>query len=260
MRGTNPLSDVLQDVPSRSVADDGEGIAVLHARGVVTATGSNDTGYYLDELPFTGVTVPVAPDIRNWDIERVEVLRGPQGTLFGEGSMNGSVRIMTRNPKFNDWDAKATVQVSGTRDGGFNQAYKGLINIPVVDDRLALRLAGTKEAISGSLDDLVTGRTDVDSQSIVSYRAKLLFRPTDRLTFNASWWHYDGKFPRGDLSTEELTAPQFAKFAVEMKYALAGVTATYDFGPFAAFYSFAHNSVSYPQSGRSLELIRFSTD
>ncbi|MEJ1965570.1 MAG: TonB-dependent receptor [Gammaproteobacteria bacterium] len=250
MQGINPLSEVLQDVPSRSVIELGSGRDVVHARGVATSLGANEIGYYLDDLPFTGTTVSVEPDVRTWDISRVEVLRGPQGTLFGEGSVSGSVRVITRDPQFDEWDVAGGVQVSGARDGGSGHAYEGLVNVPLVENRLALRLSGSKENIPGWVDDVVTGQKDVNSQDIVASRARLLFQPTDKLTLNASWWRYDGNFPRANIVTDELTAPQTAKVDVEMSYSLEGLSATYDFGPVTAFYSFGHNSIAYPQSGR----------
>ncbi len=249
LRVSNSLGEAMRGLPSRIVVDDGEGLPVLHLRRVASPLGANETSYYLDELAFTAVTVPSDPDIRSWDIERVEVLRGPQGTLFGDSSMSGTVRILTRNPELNEWDATVNLQASEMWRGGWSEVYKGVVNVPLATDRLALRLAGTKESISGWIDDVATGEANVNSQDITTYRAKLLFRATDRLTFNASYWHYDGSFPRGSLTTEELPAPQFIKLGVKMKYNLTGLTATYDLGSATALYSFGHNSFTYPQSG-----------
>ncbi|MEJ0035255.1 MAG: TonB-dependent receptor plug domain-containing protein [Gammaproteobacteria bacterium] len=124
-RGAASLTDVLQDVPSLNAIDFGNGLPSINLRGISTEAGSNEVGYYLDELPLAGIRVPLKPDVRAWDIERVEVLRGPQGTLFGEGSMGGTIRTITRDPQFNEWQTQFAMQGSHTEGGGFNEGYKG---------------------------------------------------------------------------------------------------------------------------------------
>ena len=183
-RGVSSVGAALSEVPGVNIYDRG-GSYKLSIRGISTSLGSNENGYYLDDLPFTGVTVPLNPDVRAWDIDRIEVLRGPQGTLLGEGSMGGTVRILTRDPEFNDWDAKLSLSGSSTSDGGTNRGAKAMINIPLVDDRLALRLAGTKEKFPGWIDNVVTGAQNVNLLEYTSYRAKLRFQPTDALSVGA---------------------------------------------------------------------------
>jgi outer membrane receptor protein involved in Fe transport len=96
-RGAANLADFLQEAPGVGVYDGGSALGMkITIRGISTSLGANENGFYLDDLPFTGVTVPISPDVRAWDLDRVEILRGPQGTLFGEGSMGGTVRILTK--------------------------------------------------------------------------------------------------------------------------------------------------------------------
>ena len=103
LRGADNLADFLQEAPGVGVYDQGSGSQKITIRGISTSLGANENGYYLDDLPFTGVTVPIAPDVRAWDLDRVEILRGPQGTLFGEGSMGGTVRILTKGADLDEW-------------------------------------------------------------------------------------------------------------------------------------------------------------
>jgi iron complex outermembrane recepter protein len=248
-RGSESIGDFLQEAPGVNLFDRGNGYK-LSIRGISTSLGANENGYYLDELPFTGVTVPINPDVRSWDLERVEVLRGPQGTLFGEGSMGGTVRILTRDPVFNEWGAKATLMASNTSDGGGNRGAKVMFNVPIIDDRLALRVAATREKYDGWIDDSVSGQDDINEQDLTSYRAKLKFEPTEALSFTASYWHFDGEYPAGSNGADDFgNADQGVRLASGQEYDLAGLTVNYDFGSTQLFYSFADNSLKLPQRG-----------
>ena len=248
-RGVSSVGAALSEVPGVNIYDRG-GSYKLSIRGISTSLGSNENGYYLDDLPFTGVTVPLNPDVRAWDIDRIEVLRGPQGTLFGEGSMGGTVRILTRDPEFNDWDAKLSLSGSSTSDGGTNRGAKAMVNIPIIDDRLALRLAGTKEKFPGWIDNVVTGAQNVNLLEYTSYRAKLRFQPTDALSVGASYWHYKVDGPGGTSTADDRgDADQGVSLAAVIEYSLVGFSAAYDFGPVELAYSFADNSFELPQRG-----------
>ena len=258
-RGVQGIGAVLAEAPGVNLYDRG-GSYKLSIRGISTSLGSNENGYYLDELPFTGVTVPINPDVRAWDIDRIEVLRGPQGTLFGEGSMGGTVRILTRDPEFNEWDARLSLFGSSTSDGGTNRGAKAMVNIPIVDDRLALRLAGTKEKFPGWIDDAVTGAQDLNRYDYTSYRAKLKFKPTEKFSLGASYWHYKADGPGGDSTADDAgDADRGVRLASAVEYSLAGATADYDFGPVALSYSFADNvrhRQQEPDQGRLGGLVR----
>lgn len=251
-RGARSLADFLQEAPGVSVYSRAGSYKVA-IRGISTSLGSNEIGYYLDELPFTGVTVPATPDVRAWDLERVEVLRGPQGTLFGEGSMGGTIRILTRDAQLGEWQGQVLVSGSDTASGGgTNEGYKALLNVPILDDRLALRLAGTKEEIDGWIVDAASGAERINTQDIETYRARLLFRPTEQLSIGASYWRYQGEFPRDNTADEDGNAGAGLALASETDYRLYGATLNYEFGPAAVFYSFADSRFEVPQTGALL--------
>ncbi|WP_299006048.1 TonB-dependent receptor [uncultured Caulobacter sp.] len=249
-QGAKNLGDFLQAAPGVGVYDLGNGAQRITIRGISTSLGANENGFYLDELPFTGVTVPISPDVRAWDLERVEVLRGPQGTLFGEGSMGGTVRVLTRNPDLQDWEAKADSLVSTTEGGGTNTGLKATANLPLIDGKLSLRLAGTHEDYSGWIDDRATGRRDLNTQDIDTFRAKLRFKPTDHLMLDASYWYYKGDFAGGGSNaTDDGQISQSIVLANTLKYELAGLSARYDLGRAELFYGYSHNAFDLPQSG-----------
>lgn len=251
-RGAPNIGSFLQEAPGVNLYDRGNGFKVT-IRGISTSLGANENGYYLDDLPFTGVTVPLNPDVRAWDLERVEVLRGPQGTLFGEGSMGGTIRIITRDAQFNEWQASASVSGSDTKGGGdnigLNTGIKGMVNVPLLDDKLALRLTGTRERFDGWNDEPNGGAKDVNTTEISTYRARLRFQPVEQLSINAMYWHFNADYPRDSSATDDGHVGTGTVLASGTEYDLFGLSASYDFGPASLFYSFSHNDFSLPQVG-----------
>src|SRR5690606_3623918 len=131
-RGLLNVTDVLNITPGAASIDGGGSFTQVQIRGVSSSLGGNDNGYYIADTPFTGVTVPWYPDTRSFDIDRVEVLKGPQGTLFGEGSMGGTVRVITNKPQFNEFRAGLEIDASTVDKGGDGHGAKAYVNVPLV--------------------------------------------------------------------------------------------------------------------------------
>jgi outer membrane receptor protein involved in Fe transport len=159
----------------------------------ITTRGISTNGYqaglqsstiaYLDELPLTTIGNSVTLDPNLYDIERVEFLRGPQGTLFGSGSLSGALRILTKSPELTRYDASALVDLGVTPDGGgIRQRYNGMVNVPLVNDQLALRVVGFYRHEDGYIDNLGTGIKNSNTLKDWGGRAILLWKPTDRLS------------------------------------------------------------------------------
>lgn len=252
-RAIYDLSDFLQKAPGVGIYDEGNGSAKITIRGISTTLGGNENGYYLDDLPFSGVNVPLSPDVRAWDLERVEVLRGPQGTLFGDGSMGGTVRILTKGADLDTWEMRGSGSLSATDNGGENGGLKGALNMVIVPGVLALRVAGTHERFDGWIDDDRTGRKNVNPQTIDTFRAKARFDPTDRLSINGSYWYYKSDRPNGgSIATDDGQLPQSFLLDTGMTYRLLGLSTRYDFDGIEAFYSYSHNRTTLPQNGSYL--------
>ncbi|MBF7015284.1 TonB-dependent receptor (plasmid) [Novosphingobium resinovorum] len=252
-RGVRSIAEILQESPGVGMVDRGNGLLKVTIRGISTSLGSNENGYYIDDLPFSGVTVPITPDVRAWDLERVEVLRGPQGTLFGEGSMGGTVRILTKGVGLTEWEAKANAYASQTEDGGTNSGLKGALNVPILPGVLAVRMAGTAEYLPGWIDSDLTGRANVNDQTIRTYRVKARFDPTARLSVNASFSSYDGSFPGGDSNaTDSGQQSRLNIIATDHRYELSGISAHYDLGNIEAFYGYSHGYFHLNQTGISV--------
>jgi outer membrane receptor protein involved in Fe transport len=167
----------------------------ISIRGVASQAGSGTTGIYIDDTPIqvralgfnANNTLPTV-----FDIDRVEVLRGPQGTLFGAGSEGGTVRYITRQPSLTDYTGLAHAELSGTETGGINYEAGAAFGGPIVDDKLGFRLSGWARRDAGWIDkiDPYTGQTtDTDANRVNTYvvRAALAWQPIDNLTITPSY-------------------------------------------------------------------------
>ena len=139
------------------------------------------TAIYIDELPISANGNSTILDPTLYDVERVEVLRGPQGTLFGANSLSGAVRILTKKPNPNEFEASALVDFGLTDGDAFRQRYNGMVNVPLVEDKLALRVVGFAREEDGWVDNLGTGIEGANSLSSIGGRAALRWEPTDNL-------------------------------------------------------------------------------
>ncbi|KAF1718402.1 hypothetical protein CSC74_05910 [Pseudoxanthomonas yeongjuensis] len=177
--GMENAAEVARLTPGVASVDAGGGFTQLQIRGVSSSIGGNDNGYYLDDVAFTGLTVPWHPDTRAFDLDRIEILKGPQGTLFGEGSLGGTIRILTHAPELDRFAAKAELGYASTQGGEAGSSSKAMANVPLVRDRLALRVVATQETLPGWIDDPASGRRDVNRQDDATRRARLRWSPGD---------------------------------------------------------------------------------
>jgi outer membrane receptor protein involved in Fe transport len=140
----------------------GPGFVQVYMRGIASGGDGNHSGsqpsagMYLDDQPIT--TIQGALDIHMYDIERVEALAGPQGTLYGASSQSGTVRIITRKPDPEAFSAGYSVEANGIDGGGFGHVLEGFVNIPI-SDRAAVRLVGWQKHDAGYVDNIRGTRT-----------------------------------------------------------------------------------------------------
>ncbi len=208
--GITNLAEVAEQTPGVSLKTGGPGQNEFEMRGLNSAGGNSPTvGFYLDDTSLTTFAyatagkVVIDPDL--YDLNRVEVLRGPQGTLYGSGSMGGTIRLISNPPALDRFHASGEVIGSGTQGGGANGDVNAMINIPLIKDQLALRVVGTDKYVSGWIDRIVPqsfplptngGLTrgdvtaspaaqvtsGVNSEHLQAARATLLYQPTSRLS------------------------------------------------------------------------------
>jgi iron complex outermembrane recepter protein len=189
--GAVNFADYARTIAGVSFFDGGPGRAQIFMRGVSTGsdvdTGKESTvGVYIDETPVTEGSAQ--PDLKLYDIDRVEVLRGPQGTLYGSGSLGGTVRILTNQPDPSGYDGRIEASGSMTGQGGTNGAVNGMINVPV-SGAIALRVVGYGIGNAGFLDNGYSGAKDINDEKTWGGRAALRFLASDRLDITVSGAH-----------------------------------------------------------------------
>src|SRR5690606_10526166 len=115
-------------------------------------TGVTTISYYLDEIPLTAADQRSQPTIRLYDIDQIEVLRGPQGTLYGEGAMGGTIRVITRKPDATGFDASVKLDGYSIDRGDMGYVINGMINLPLISDVLAARVVVENRDDAGWID------------------------------------------------------------------------------------------------------------
>ncbi len=149
-RQVKGLTDFATLLPSVSFAGLGPGRTTAYFRGIVPAGGAYaSVGYYLDDIPITGTGVP---DIHVYDVERIEALSGPQGTLYGAGSLAGTIRFITNKPKLDRLEYGYNAEVNKYGKGDFGGQYESFVNVPV-SDTLAVRAMGYYRRDGGYIDN-----------------------------------------------------------------------------------------------------------
>jgi iron complex outermembrane receptor protein len=188
------FDDLTRSVPNVSFESGGsEGLSNIAIRGVSSAVGSAVVGVYLDETSITaqaltlGQTQPIP-----FDLARVEVLRGPQGTLYGASSMGGAIRFITNQPKLDAYEVDVVSDLSGTDYGGANYNESIVVNAPITPN-LAIRVGVDYGANSGWINyfNYETGLEDATGINKVEQgvvKIGLLYKPSDDLTIAPSLW------------------------------------------------------------------------
>ncbi|MGF7204445.1 outer membrane receptor protein involved in Fe transport [Sphingobium olei] len=149
-RQVKGLSDFATLLPSVSFEGIGPGRNTAFFRGIVPAGGAYaSVGYYLDDIPITGTEVP---DIHAYDMERVEALSGPQGTLYGAGSLAGTIRLITNKPTLDKFEFGYDVEANKYGKGDFGGQFESYINVPV-SETLAVRAMGYYRRDGGYIDN-----------------------------------------------------------------------------------------------------------
>ena len=189
--GTNQFTDLVKSIPGASaVVSNAPGFETIQIRGISSgAVGDTTVGYYVDDVAFSVPNLQLTPPARLFDLERAEVLRGPQGTLYGAGAEGGLIRLITIAPNLTRIEAKGRGELSFTEGGGTNYNFDGALNLPIVTDKVALRVTGGYERLSGFADSSDNPAIkDVNGIQSYSIRGKLLIKPTDELSVTLSAW------------------------------------------------------------------------
>ncbi len=145
--GANTLLDFAVRVPNLGMAYEADGRFDSSSPALRGVFGKNTTGFYIDDTPVNASLLP-----RVIDLERIEVLRGPQGSLYGAKSMGGTIRMITKQPKLNESESTLHASGSSVKEGDWNSSFDASFNLPVVEDKIALRVAAYFGQNSGIFD------------------------------------------------------------------------------------------------------------
>lgn len=243
-RGATQLRDIVATVPGMSVQSDGPGSTQITLRGVSVGKDAGSTvGIYVDDVPYgssTGFAAggQVTLDAALFDLDRVEVLRGPQGTIYGASTMGGLLKYVTTAPNLSSFGGSAQAGISGTQGGETNYDVAAAVNVPLAKDVAALRLSGYTSHDGGYIDNTSLAQADVNRARINGARVDLLVKPTDALSVRVNGFIQDttrdgfadenatlSGLVSGDLKQQIPAAEPF-----DQQFRLVSANVSYDFG------------------------------
>jgi iron complex outermembrane receptor protein len=243
--GIKDFADYMQYVPSLQVSSEGGvGLGVPIIRGLYTGPEqtTSTVGVYIDETALTpssagfpGTLAMPDPDLA--DVQEIEVLKGPQGTLYGASTLGGLIRIVTQKPSVTQLSGDVSVTGSAVQGGGDGYGVHGWVSLPLINDELALRVGGFDRQDPGYVDNVKTGQKDVNSARVKGGEATLRFTPTDRLDIdlNASYQDVRNNSLSGvDLEPTTLQPidgdynySAYTNTAIDTSFTIANLTASY---------------------------------
>lgn len=269
------LKDYLKLVPGVVFPDVGndEGVPVI--RGIATNLGAGilalgataaTTGVYLEEMPFADLFKPWSfPDLNPFDLERVEVLKGPQGTLFGSGALAGAVRYIVQKPQYGLWQGKAMASwLQSDEAGGVIPVYAGAANVPLFGDSAALRAVAVTRDDPGTYDmrafddngAVLRDDPDADRSTQRSLRVLGDWNVTDEFKASAFWFeqqtHQDDYGMADQVHRRESSVAPFAS-PRDHDFSGGNLLLTYDL-PWARVLVSGNRMVKYNYAAQHLEI------
>lgn len=211
--GADSLEDYAGVTPGLQLTGSRSNSQII-VRGVTTGPVNHDqteiketVGVYLDEAPIA--VQRYSPNLKLFDLERIEVLRGPQGTLYGAGSMAGAIRMITRKPQLDRVSAEARGMMSSTEDGSRSDSVDAMVNVPLIDDVLAMRAVGFYRDVGGFIDNLTLGDGDSNTERSRGGRLATRWTPNEDFTLDSLVFYQQSDFraisqyaaEAGDLNT-----------------------------------------------------------
>lgn len=209
-QGIENFDDFARQVPGVVLTGD-RNFGKFNIRGIETSATTSGIGnqrsvtVYFDDVPMSSSSV-VTPDLRLYDVDRVEILRGPQGTSFGSGSLSGAVRVIPNKASTENFDASLRVDAALTEGGGLRQRYNGMINLPL-SDVFAVRAVGYLVEDEGYVETLSSFALvpvgDASGSQEWGGRISARWTPTDALSATLVYMHDDIEGPAA--STQQLS-------------------------------------------------------
>lgn len=188
-RGVESFADLARLVPG--VVQSGTSqFSKFTVRGIQTSNTTSSSGeqkavaVYLDDLPLTSFSI-ITPELSPYDMSRIEVLRGPQGTLFGSGTIAGAVRYITNKPDSRAFDASVGADLGVTKGDSYRRRISGMVNVPIIDGKLAVRAVAYDRDEDGYIFNVVRNEKHPDSTKARGIRVSAKLDPTDDISVTA---------------------------------------------------------------------------
>lgn len=220
-QGVRDIQDVVRLTPGLDFNRGGpQNLTNISIRGIRSNGGASTTGIYIDDVPIQARRAGYSggsPFPEAFDLERVEVLRGPQGTLFGAGSQGGTIRFITPSPSLSDRSGYGRAEVSTTKNGGVGYEIGAAYGAPIVEDKLGFRASAWYRKTAGWVDR-ANPRTkaiiqeDANSGDTFSGRAALTLAPTEAVKFTASFYYQRQRTDDAPTYWDILSNPSKGKF------------------------------------------------
>ena len=223
------LSELITFVPGASEAlSVSIGRRNYQIRGIEQGSGSPTIGYYLDNAALFGNGS--APGGRMFDYERVEILRGPQSTLYGNGAMGGVIRFIPKAPNLEQLEASARAGYSSTDGGEDSYHVDGALSIPIVENTLGFRVVAGTEELGGYYTDSA-GTEDANDGEVSNVRASLLWEPSENLGIDILFANFRADQNGGNgLNVATGLMPALPGDFNNSEYDIVSGTLRYDFG------------------------------
>ncbi|MDE2463337.1 MAG: TonB-dependent receptor [Alphaproteobacteria bacterium] len=195
-QGIRDLKTALALIPGASITGEtSQGTQTFQLRGVATGDVNGDAtvASYLDDFAFSIPGVPFVAPTDLFDVNRVEVLEGPQGTLYGSNSLGGLIKVVTNDPDLNHYDALVSGSFGAVRAHGYNYSADLMVNIPLIPGQLAVRGVISSKHLSGDATVPHLGIRNGNNDDTITGRVKVLWHPTSRFSFLGSFWRFDDR-------------------------------------------------------------------
>ncbi|NIB44894.1 TonB-dependent receptor [Pseudomaricurvus alkylphenolicus] len=209
-QGAANLEDFINKTPGLTLTSVNPGNQVIQIRGISALVGDPTVGLYLDDVPFATAVNLEFPSIPSFDLAGVEVLRGPQGTLYGASSQGGTVIVKTQDASTTEFEGKLDVTGASIHNGEASYSINGAINLLLVEDVLGLRLVAGVNETGGYIDDSSVGKKNVNDTTLENFRAKLTYTPNDNLEIRLGAWFQDLEADGFNIADENLDRPMGA--------------------------------------------------
>jgi outer membrane receptor protein involved in Fe transport len=247
------VGEAVSRVGGVSVSEVQPGKTSIYIRGVVPGIGSPTAAFYQDEVPFSFVRYSFLPDAGAYDLARVEVLRGPQGTLYGANSLSGAVRVLSNDPDTSGIDFKGRIRGSRTEGGGDNLAGDAMANLVLVQDKLAVRMVGGYSDSTGFISSRVDGKQNINDGETENYRAKILWKPTANLTIIPGYIRSVIRNDNTQEALDDLSSPFASSLPDRRELDVASLTIKYDWPTLSLLSATGH--IDYEAVGNREEML-----